>query len=86
MKYIFFFLAYANIIAPFGGRENAKSIKNKNKVRKASGTSGCMKLRAPDIEMMTCQGWSSRCRQSGTPPCVAHSWGRDGAAAPRRGD
>ena len=45
-----------------------------------------MELRAPGIETTTRQGWSSRRRQRGAPPCATHSWGRDGAAAPRRGE
>ena len=31
--------------------------------------SGCMELRAPDIETTTPQGWSSRRRQRGAAPC-----------------
>ena len=53
--------------------------------RTASRTSGCMELRAPGSETTTRQGWSSRRRQRGVPPRAARSWGRDGAAAPRRG-
>ena len=46
--------------------------------RRASMPSGCMELRAPDIEKTTRQGWSSRCQQRGAPPCAARSWDRDG--------
>ena len=34
-----------------------------------------MELRAPGIETTTRQGWSSRRRQRGAPPCAARSWG-----------
>ena len=44
-----------------------------------------MELRAPGIETTTRQGWSSRRRQRGAPPCAAHCCGRVGDAAPRRG-
>ena len=33
-----------------------------------------MDMRAPGIETTTRQGWSSRRRQRGAPPCATHSW------------
>jgi len=37
-----------------------------------------MELRAPGIETTARQGWPSKRRQRGAPPCATHSWGRDG--------